>query len=143
MKARQPGIRAVAARLRTGRLKCFSTLKHTIREAGLYRYHSAEEKAHATDDPVKENDHSMDAIRYLVCGVDRVKPLYGVERRPPEPEPVPEPDYEVDYTKSPPKQPARQLTADERWERSPEAARLQREHLEGTFENFQGFGPGW
>lgn len=65
------GIRAVAARIRTGRLKVFRSCTNVIREAGLYRYHTEEEQKVPTDNPVKEHDHAMDAMRYLVAGVDR------------------------------------------------------------------------
>lgn len=65
------GIRAVSARVRTGRLKVFRTCGNLVREAGLYRYHTEEEQKVPTDNPVKEHDHAMDALRYLVAGVDR------------------------------------------------------------------------
>ncbi len=38
MKKVPDGIRAVAARIRTGRLKCFRTCQNLIREMGLYHY---------------------------------------------------------------------------------------------------------
>ena len=65
------GIRSLAARIRTGRLKVFRSCTNVIREAGLYRYHTEEEQKVPTDNPVKEYDHAMDALRYLVAGVDR------------------------------------------------------------------------
>jgi phage terminase large subunit len=39
----------------------------TIREFGMYRYPGG--KRSTTDVPVKEDDHSMDALRYLVMDI--------------------------------------------------------------------------
>lgn len=54
----EAGIYAVWSRLATGRLKVFSNCQNWIREFRLYR---RDEKGHI----VKENDHLMDATRYL------------------------------------------------------------------------------
>jgi len=86
MNAVAVGIRAVASRIGTGRLKVFRTCKNTVREAGLYRYPNEDERKYATDAPIKEHDHSMDALRYLIAGIDKPRGVYGMER-PPEPEP--------------------------------------------------------
>ena len=61
-KAVEAGLMAVLERLSTGRLKIFSTLQHTLGEYRLYRRN---EKGRI----VKENDHLMDALRYLVMGL--------------------------------------------------------------------------
>jgi hypothetical protein len=69
-----PGIRAVAARLRSGRLKVLRSCRNLIAEAELYRYPDAADGAvYSKDQPLKENDHAMDALRYLVAGIDRVR----------------------------------------------------------------------
>jgi phage terminase large subunit len=63
------GVSAVAQRLNTGRLKCFSTCVNAIREAGLYRYDP--DRLSPQDNPVDEDNHAMDAIRYAVMEIDR------------------------------------------------------------------------
>lgn len=61
-KAVEAGLMEVLDRLSTGRLKVFSTLQHWLAEYRLYR---RDEKGRV----VKENDHLMDATRYLCLGV--------------------------------------------------------------------------
>ena len=56
------GIRNVATRLQCGDIFICSNCMDCIREFGMYRW---DEKA-ATDRPIKENDHSMDDVRYFV-----------------------------------------------------------------------------
>jgi len=60
------GIQAVNARINTGRLKV-NRLRcpNLCAEATLYRYLDEREE------PLDENNHAMDALRYLICGVDR------------------------------------------------------------------------
>lgn len=53
------GINKVYERFASGRLKIFKTCVNLIREFRLYRY---DDKGH----PVKENDHALDALRYLI-----------------------------------------------------------------------------
>jgi hypothetical protein len=66
------GLLAVWTLLSEGRLKVFSTLANWLAEYRIYR---RDEKGHV----VKENDHALDATRYLVMsGLDRA------EFRPPE-----------------------------------------------------------
>lgn len=61
----EAGLFAVFQRMTTGRLKVFSSLRGFQREFNLYR---RDEKGKV----VKENDHLMDAGRYLVMsGIDR------------------------------------------------------------------------
>ncbi|QQD21224.1 hypothetical protein GJQ54_05295 [Oceanospirillaceae bacterium ASx5O] len=55
----EAGIFAVNERLATGRLKVFGTLANLLAEFALYR---RDDKGHV----VKENDHLMDAMRYLI-----------------------------------------------------------------------------
>lgn len=70
----ESGLLKVWERLSTGRLKVFNTMQSWLTEARMYR---RDEKGRV----VKENDHLMDATRYLiVSGLDRaiVKPSgYG------------------------------------------------------------------
>jgi phage terminase large subunit len=69
-----PGIRAVTARLRTRRLKVWRTCQNLITEAELYCYPEETDTAiYRRDQPIKENDHAMDALRYLIAGMDRVR----------------------------------------------------------------------
>ncbi|MFL0806750.1 MAG: terminase family protein [Oceanobacter sp.] len=56
----EAGIVAVMERLITGRLKIFGTLGNLIDEFGLYRRDEKNGKV------VKEDDHLMDAMRYLI-----------------------------------------------------------------------------
>ena len=69
-KAVEAGLLEVYQRLSTGRLKLFSTLQHTFIEYRIYR---RSEKGKI----VKENDHLMDALRYLVMGLENasIKPI--------------------------------------------------------------------
>ena len=59
----EAGLLEVYDRLSTGRLKVFSTLQHWLSEYRLYR---RDEKGRV----VKENDHLMDATRYLVMKLE-------------------------------------------------------------------------
>lgn len=56
------GIRNVATRLQCGDIFINSCCTDCIREFGMYRW---DEKA-TSDRPIKENDHSMDDVRYFV-----------------------------------------------------------------------------
>lgn len=65
-KGVEAGIQDVYERLSTGRLKVFTTLQHLRSEYRLYRRN---EKGFI----VKEHDHLMDAMRYLVRGLRHAK----------------------------------------------------------------------
>jgi len=66
------GIQAVTARLRTGRLRVNqAACPHLCAEAGLYRYPTADEQHAGGENPVDADNHALDALRYLVCGIDR------------------------------------------------------------------------
>jgi hypothetical protein len=63
------GISMVRERMRTGRLrivrpKCLDL----VRELGLYAYDATKPE---NEEPLKQDDHSPDALRYLVVGLDR------------------------------------------------------------------------
>lgn len=60
-----PGIQTTAEMIASGKLKIHESCEDTIREFGLYRW---DEKAES-DRVVKENDHAMDEIRYMVMTV--------------------------------------------------------------------------
>ena len=61
----ESGIMDVLSRLSTGRLKLFDTLQNTLAEIRLYR---RDEKGRV----VKEFDHLMDALRYLVVMLPKI-----------------------------------------------------------------------
>lgn len=61
----EAGLHEVLVRLTTGRLKIFNTCQQLIEEMRLYR---RDEKGRV----VKEHDHIMDAMRYVVNSFDRV-----------------------------------------------------------------------
>ena len=56
------GISAVSVCLSAGNVKFSPQCKRTIEEFGLYRW---DDKA-TEDKPIKENDHAMDCVRYMV-----------------------------------------------------------------------------
>jgi len=69
----EAGILAVQRRLEAGKIKVYSTLRNWLAEYRIYR---REEKP--PNKPVKENDHLMDATRYLVLtglSLARVEPM--------------------------------------------------------------------
>jgi hypothetical protein len=90
VKDRKPGIRAVGARIRTGRFKCFRTCEKLIWEMGLYHYDP--ESKLATDEPVKENDHLCDSLRYVILAVDKARLPHGMPEPPPPGEKPERPD---------------------------------------------------
>jgi hypothetical protein len=62
------GIDMVSERIRTGRLKIVrKACLPLVRELGMYHYDTDKH----LEEPVKEDDHSVDALRYLVVGLDR------------------------------------------------------------------------
>lgn len=60
-----PGIQTTAEMIASGKIKIHESCEDAIREFGLYRW---DEKAES-DRVVKENDHAMDEIRYMVMTV--------------------------------------------------------------------------
>src|SRR5262245_9698361 len=69
----RPGIAAVTARIRTGRLKVYAAgCPNLLAEARLYRYPSEAERAHAGENPIDDHNHALAALRYLVSGMDRL-----------------------------------------------------------------------
>jgi hypothetical protein len=69
--AREAGLGAVAARIRTDRLRVHQDhCPNLIRESALYRYKNKEENPGGKREPKDGNDHAMDALRYLIAGID-------------------------------------------------------------------------
>lgn len=69
------GIQKVKARLKThgdGRPRLFITrnCKNLLREFPLYRWSESKHGKADKEEPVKVNDHAMDAVRYLVMSID-------------------------------------------------------------------------
>ncbi len=65
------GVAAVAARLRTGRLKVRGpACPELLAEARLYRYPTATERAGTNENPVDEYNHALGALRYLIAALD-------------------------------------------------------------------------
>ncbi len=64
------GIDQVTERMRTGRLKIVrGACKSLLKELALYHY----DEDKRSEEPIKEDDHACDALRYLVVGMDRGK----------------------------------------------------------------------
>jgi hypothetical protein len=61
------GIDRVNHRIRTGRLKVFSTLVNLRKLAGSYHY----EENKLSERPVDADNHALSALRYLIVGLDR------------------------------------------------------------------------
>lgn len=59
------GIRRVSTVLKNGEIKICSTCRDSIREFSLYRW----DEKNGMDNPIKENDHAMDDIRYFVTTI--------------------------------------------------------------------------
>ena len=63
------GIEKVNSRVRTGRLKVCRCCPNLIDEADGYAYNDSEDRT-GPEKPVKEHDHAVDALRYLIMGLD-------------------------------------------------------------------------
>lgn len=62
----EAGIMAITRRLESGRLKVFSTMRNWFAEYRLYRRVEVQNQRGLHVHIVKENDHLMDATRYLI-----------------------------------------------------------------------------
>lgn len=60
------GIDAVRERLKAGKLRIHSSCRNTIMEFETYAYADRKPDHNEEENPIKENDHMMDAIRYPV-----------------------------------------------------------------------------
>jgi hypothetical protein len=75
------GIQAVRARLESGRLRVVQgTCPNLLYEAGLYRYEDGGGRKSET--PLGEQDHALDALRYLVSRLDERHMVKGRRRAP-------------------------------------------------------------
>jgi len=52
------------------RLFFFNTCRHAIREHSAYHYPEGTDLRDPKDEPVKKDDHTCDAVRYLIYGVE-------------------------------------------------------------------------
>lgn len=90
----RPGLAAVAARLQDDALRVQAGLcPNLLREANLYRYDETS-RSHS-EAPLGEQDHALDALRYLVYTLDA--PRLGRRRAPPSTPPA---------TPAPPRRPS-------------------------------------
>ena len=53
------------------RLFFFRNLKHTLSEIYEYRYAPADGRSNLKEEPLKFNDHAMDALRYMVMALEK------------------------------------------------------------------------
>lgn len=71
------GISMVHTMLHTGMLKINKNCVNTLKEFGSYQWDSKRADNTGKEVPLKENDHCMDAIRYLVMTVLLKKEVYS------------------------------------------------------------------
>jgi hypothetical protein len=77
VNARRPGIAAVRARLEQGTLKVLrGRCPNLLAEAELYRYDEARDGRQG-EEPVDDDNHALDALRYLVYTLDKGKLARG------------------------------------------------------------------
>ncbi len=74
------GIRQVTERLVSDRLKVYDSCQKLITEAAGYHYHCA---GRAEEAPVARDDHTLDALRYLITGLDEHTDRTGWHKPPP------------------------------------------------------------
>jgi len=77
------GIQKVMARFEPagdGRPRLFISPRcgNLLRELGMYRWTQTKEGRNDKEEPVKENDHAMDALRYMVMEFDNERIISGV-----------------------------------------------------------------
>jgi phage terminase large subunit len=69
----RPGIAAVSARLENGTLRIVQdACPNLVGEAELYRY-ATESGSRRAETPQDNNDHALDALRYLIATIDQRK----------------------------------------------------------------------
>jgi PBSX family phage terminase large subunit len=78
------GIQAVSARLITQpdgfpRLFIHKRCVNTIREMGMYRWAEPSEHKNEKEEPVKSDDHTTDALRYMVMEQDKGRVVIGTK----------------------------------------------------------------
>ena len=65
------GIELVSSLIEADMLRVLSCCKHTIGEFSSYRWDPKAQEERGEDKPIKQNDHCMDALRY-VCNGNRI-----------------------------------------------------------------------
>jgi len=73
------GLNAVTERIKTNRLKVFKNCVNTLDEFSLYQWERNQTTGEWRDKPLKQNDHCMDALRYLVMGIEGWGEARGIE----------------------------------------------------------------
>lgn len=69
------GIELVSSLIEADMLRVFSCCKNTIGEFSSYRWDPKAQEERGEDKPIKQNDHCMDALRY-VCNGNRMKLIH-------------------------------------------------------------------
>lgn len=65
----ETGIALIESRLNAGYLKTYSACVNLIREVDEYEY-AKDANGNSKTTPVAGNDHAVDSMRYLICGMD-------------------------------------------------------------------------
>jgi phage terminase large subunit len=71
-----PGITAVSARINSGRERVSPTCRNELREYQSYSWKQERDGAAKADEPLKVDDHVMDARRYAQMGLRRPRPTF-------------------------------------------------------------------
>jgi hypothetical protein len=96
----RPGIAAVRARLEDGALKVLEgACPNLLAEAGLYRYDP--DSPRHSEVPLKEHDHAMDALRYLISRID-ARQMARIRNRPASSSAAPESKASAEAPAKPP-----------------------------------------
>lgn len=70
-------IRKVSEKLRNNSLKIFSTCHNLLFEFENYRYHEVKDDRQIKEEPMKLNDHALDALSYLIVSLpEHIEPIY-------------------------------------------------------------------
>jgi hypothetical protein len=78
-KEKMRGIDTVSRHLRPAgeglppRLRIFSTCRNLIRELGTYKWPEGTDARDPGNEPVKKDDHTLDALRYALHSLDTEK----------------------------------------------------------------------
>lgn len=74
------GINAVRALFKANRLHIHKNCKNLIQELETYSYPEKKSNSNEPENPVKENDHALDALRYLIMTHEGVPGLSDIEK---------------------------------------------------------------
>ena len=69
------GIELVSSLIEADMVRVLSKCKHTVGEFSSYRWDPKAQEERGEDKPIKQNDHCMDALRY-VCNGNRIKLIH-------------------------------------------------------------------